>query len=86
MSSHMINMKDKNQNKIQKFKKENNNLSLNKFHSQLELILNGQEISRNEMKQSFIELAQQRRRLLATQPTTKLDKCVESSQRGNPQN
>ena len=86
MSSHMINMKDKNQNKIQKFKKENNNLSLNKFHSQLELILNGQEISRNEMKRSFIELAQQRRRLLATQPTTKLDKCVESSQRGNPQN
>lgn len=57
-------MKDKNQNKIQKFKKENNNLSLNKFQSQLKLILEGQEISRDEMRRGFIGLAQQNQELV----------------------
>ena len=39
-----LEIKTQMKNKIQKFKKENNNLSLNKFHSQLELILEGQEM------------------------------------------
>ena len=66
-------------NKIQKFKKENNNLSLNKFQSQLELILEGQEISRDEMRRGFIGLAQQNQELLKLnkQLTQQLETVVE---------
>jgi len=52
------------ENKIQKIKKENNNLILNKFQSQLELILEGQELSRDDMRRGFIGLAQQNQELL----------------------
>jgi integrase len=66
-------------NKIQKFKKENNNSSLNKFQSQLELILEGQEISRDEMRRGFIGLAQQNQELLDLnkQLTQQLETVVE---------
>lgn len=50
--------------KIQKFKKENNNLIFNKFQSQFKLILEGQEISRDEMRRGLIGLAQQNQELL----------------------
>lgn len=53
-----------NQNKIQKFKKENNDLILNKFQSQLERILKGQEITWDEMRRGFIGLAQQKQEKL----------------------
>ena len=49
-------------NQIQKFKKENNNNQLSnykKLQCQFKLILEVQEISRDEMKQGFIELVQQ---------------------------
>ena len=67
------------ENKIQKFKKENNNLILNKFQSQLELILEGQEISRDEMRWGFIGLAQQNQELLKLnkQLTQQLETVVE---------
>jgi integrase len=70
-------MKDK--NKIQKFKKENNNLILNKFQSQLKLILEGQEISRDEIRRGFIGLAQQNQELfkLNKQLTQQLETVVE---------
>ena len=72
-------MKNKKQNKIQKFKKENNNLVLNKFQSQLELILEGQEISRDEMRRGFIGLAQQNQELLKLnkQLTQQLETVIE---------
>ena len=50
--------------KIQKFKKENNDLIFNKFQYQFKLILEGQEISRDEMRRGFIGLAQQNQELL----------------------
>ncbi len=67
------------ENKIQKFKKENNNLILNKFQSQLELILEGQEISRDEIRRGFIGLAQQNQELLKLnkQLTQQLETVVE---------
>ena len=59
-----LEIKTQMKNKIQKFKKENNNLSLNKFQSQLELILEGQEINYNklevignDLRKGFIGLA-----------------------------
>ena len=59
-----LEIKTQMKNKIQKFKKENNNLSLNKFQSQLELILERQEISRDDIRRGFIVLAQQNQELL----------------------
>ena len=38
------------ENQIQKIKKENNKLASKKLESQLELLLHGQEISRDEMR------------------------------------
>lgn len=58
-------------NQIQKFKKENNNNQLSnykKLQCQFKLILEGQEISRDDMKQGFIEFVQQ------TQELVKLNK------------
>lgn len=49
------------ENRIQKFKKENN---YNKLQSQLKLISESQEISRDEMRRGFIGLAQQNQELL----------------------
>ena len=65
--------------KKQKFKKENNNLILNKFQSQLKLILEGQEISRDEIRRGFIGLAQQNQELfkLNKQLTQQLETVVE---------
>jgi len=71
-------MKDK----IQKFKKENNDNQLanyKKLQSQLKLISEGQEISRDEMRRGFIGLAQQNQELvkLNKQLTQQLDTVVE---------
>jgi len=58
------------ENQIQKFKKENNDNNDNqlanykKLQSQLKLISEGQEISRDEMRLGFIGLAQQNRELV----------------------
>lgn len=55
------------ENQIQKFKKENNDNKLTdykKLKSQLKLILEGQEISRDEMRRGFIGLAQQNQELV----------------------
>lgn len=45
--------------KIKKLKKENNNLILKKVESQLDLILERQEINQNEFRRGFIGLATQ---------------------------
>ena len=55
------------ENQIQKFKKENNDNQLanyKKLQPQLKLILEGQEISRDEMRRGFIGLAQQNQELV----------------------
>jgi integrase len=67
------------ENKIQKFKKENNNLILNKVQSQLELILEGQKINRDEIRRGFIGLDQQNQELLKLnkQLTQQLETVVE---------
>ena len=52
------------ENQIQKIKKENNKLASKKLESQLELLLHGQEISRDEMRRGFIGLAQQNQELV----------------------
>jgi len=49
--------------KIKKLKKENNNLILKKVESQLDLILEGQEINQNELRRGFIGLATQNQEL-----------------------
>ena len=55
----------KNQNQIQKIKKENNQLAEYKIlESQLELLLEGQEINRNELRRGFIGLATQNQELI----------------------
>lgn len=41
------------ENQIQKFKKENNKLASKKLESQLELLLHGQEINREEFRSGF---------------------------------
>ena len=51
------------ENKIKIFQEVNNNLSLDKVHSQLEHILEGQEINQDEMRQGFITLAQRNLKL-----------------------
>lgn len=71
-------MKDK----IQKLKKENNDNQLanyKKLQSQLKLISEGQEISRDEMRRGFIGLAQQNQKLvkLNKQLTQQLETVVE---------
>jgi integrase len=70
------------ENQIQKFKKENNDNKLanyKKLQSQLKLISEGQEISRDEMRRGFIGLAQQNQELvkLNKQLTQQLDTVVE---------
>jgi integrase len=70
------------ENQIQKFKKENNDNQLanyKKLHSQLKLISEGQEISRDEMRRGFIGLAQQNQKLvkLNKQLTQQLETVVE---------
>ena len=63
------------ENQIQKFKKENNDSKLTDYKelkSQLKLILEGQEISRDEMRRGFIGLAQQNQELV------KLNKQLET--------
>ncbi len=72
----------KNQNQIQKIKKENNDNQLanyKKLQSQLKLISEGQEISRDEMRRGFIGLAQQNQKLvkLNKQLTQQLKTVVE---------
>jgi hypothetical protein len=49
--------------KIKEFKKENNNLISKKVESQLDLILEGQEINQNELRRGFIGLATQNQKL-----------------------
>ena len=54
-------------NKLQKFKQfeeENNNLILKKVESQLDLILEGQEVNQQELRFGFIGLAKQNTELL----------------------
>ena len=70
------------ENQIQKFKKENNDNQLanyKKLQSQLKLISEGQEISRDEMRRGFIGLAQQNQELvkLNKQLTQQLETVVE---------
>lgn len=70
------------ENQIQKFKKENNDNQLanyKKLQSQLKLISEGQEISRDEMRRGFIGLAQQNHELvkLNKQLTQQLETVVE---------
>ena len=67
------------ENQIQKIKKENNKLASKKLESQLELLLHGQEISRDEMRRGFIGLAQQNQELvkLNKQLTQQLETVVE---------
>jgi hypothetical protein len=71
-----------NESKIEKIKKENNDNQLanyKKLHSQLKLISEGQEISRDEMRRGFIGLAQQNQELvkLNKQLTQQLETVVE---------
>lgn len=49
------------ENKIQKFKKENNKLASKKLESQLDLLLHGQEINREELRVGFHQLVNQNR-------------------------
>ena len=67
------------ENQIQKIKKENNKLASKKLESQLDLLLHGQEISRDEMRRGFIGLAQQNQELvkLNKQLTQQLETVVE---------
>jgi len=67
------------ENQIQKIKKENNKLASKKIESQLDLLLHGQEISRDEMRRGFIGLAQQNQELvkLNKQLTQQLETVVE---------
>jgi integrase len=70
------------ENQIQKFKKESNDNQLanyKKLQSQLKLISEGQEISRDEMRRGFIGLAQQNQELvkLNKQLTQQLETVVE---------
>ena len=70
------------ENQIQKFKKESNDNQLanyKKLQFQLKLISEGQEISRDEMRQGFIGLAQQNQELvkLNKQLTQQLETVVE---------
>ena len=50
-----------NENKIEKIKKENNKLALKKLESQLDLLLYGQEINREELRVGFCQLTDQNR-------------------------
>ena len=50
--------------KIKQFEEENNNLILKKVESQLDLILEGQEINQQELRLGFIGLAKQNSELL----------------------
>lgn len=50
--------------KLNEFEKKNNNLVLKKVESQLQLILEGQEINKNELRRGFIGLAIQNQELL----------------------
>ena len=50
-----------NESKIEKIKKENNKLASRKLESQLELLLHGQEINREELRVGFRQLADQNR-------------------------
>ena len=70
------------ENQIQQFKKENNDNQLanyKKLQSQLKLISEGQEISRDEMRRGFIGLAQQNQELvkLNKQLTQQLETVAE---------
>ena len=65
------------ENQIQKFKKENNDNQLanyKKLQSQLKLISEGQEISRDEMRRGFLGLAQQNQELVKFSNWTPLSK------------
>ena len=50
-----------NENKIQKIKKENNKLVSKKLEDQLDLLLHGQKINREELRVGFRQLADQNR-------------------------
>ena len=50
--------------KIKQFEEETNNLILKKVESQLDLILEGQEINQQELRLGFIGLAKQNSELL----------------------
>ena len=50
-----------NESKIEKIKKENNKLASRKLESQLEVLLHGQEINREELRVGFRQLADQNR-------------------------
>ena len=50
--------------KIKQFEEENNNLILKKVESQLDLILEGQEVNQQELRLGFIGLAKQNSELL----------------------
>lgn len=52
------------ENKIEKFKKENNKLMVKKIESQLNLVLKGQEINQKELRLGFVVLATQNQDLL----------------------
>jgi integrase len=68
------------ENKIQKIKKENNQLAdYKKLESQLDLLLEGQEINRKELRLGFIGLATQNQELLDLnkQLTQQLETVVE---------
>ena len=68
------------ENKIQKIKKENNQLAdYKKLESQLDLLLEGQEINRKELRLGFIGLATQNQELLKLnkQLTQQLETVVE---------
>jgi hypothetical protein len=68
------------ENKIQKIKKKNNQLAdYKKLESQLDLLLEGQEINRKELRLGFIGLATQNQELLDLnkQLTQQLETVVE---------
>lgn len=52
------------ENKIEKFKKENNKLIVKKIESQLNIVLKGQEINQKELRLGFVVLATQNQDLL----------------------
>lgn len=53
------------ENQIQKIKKENNKLASKKLESQLELLLHGQEINREEFRSGFRQSEKERRDRIA---------------------
>ena len=54
-----------NQNKIQKIKKENNQIAeYKKLESQLDHLVKGQEVNQQELRLGFIGLAKQNQELL----------------------